>query len=401
MERLTVTLETVTPLFLAGANPRGAPELRPPAFRGALRYWLRAALGGVYGDSDEGLAQVRRLEAEILGSTEEKTGGASAIAVRISPPASLPTATYASSRRSGGQRAVPSGRDYLYWSMDASGSVEKGNYQPAKQYVPAGTRFDLCLCPRTGAVRAAEKIEQAAAALWLLVQLGGVGSRARRTAGSLSATWPEGCVWGRFADAVDVAGAASALGRGLQVVKTTFKSKGPISLGPLSEFDVLHPSVCRIWVLDVWPNAEAAVDAIGSALRRFRDHREPDHTQVARWLNGESIPTVERAVFGLPLPYRYSDGRTSGVVQAATAAGGRDAVIDRRASPLWLKVSKAGKDRYIGVATLFKSRLLPQGARLQARSKGYTPKIPPPPDYCLLEQWITEAFPGSQEVRYA
>lgn len=41
---LTVTLETVTPLFLGGADPRGAPELRAPAFRGALRYWLRATL---------------------------------------------------------------------------------------------------------------------------------------------------------------------------------------------------------------------------------------------------------------------------------------------------------------------------------------------------------------------
>jgi CRISPR-associated protein Cmr1 len=44
---LAVTLETVTPVFLGGADPRGAPELRPPAFRGAMRYWLRAALGGV------------------------------------------------------------------------------------------------------------------------------------------------------------------------------------------------------------------------------------------------------------------------------------------------------------------------------------------------------------------
>jgi CRISPR-associated protein Cmr1 len=44
---LAVTLETVTPLFLGGADPRGAPELRPPPFRGAMRYWLRAALGGL------------------------------------------------------------------------------------------------------------------------------------------------------------------------------------------------------------------------------------------------------------------------------------------------------------------------------------------------------------------
>jgi CRISPR-associated protein Cmr1 len=42
MQKITVKLETVTPLFLGGADPRGEPELRPPAFRGAMRYWLRA-----------------------------------------------------------------------------------------------------------------------------------------------------------------------------------------------------------------------------------------------------------------------------------------------------------------------------------------------------------------------
>ncbi len=47
MFQLSVTLETVTPLFLGGADPRGAPDLRSSAFRGALRYWLRAALGMV------------------------------------------------------------------------------------------------------------------------------------------------------------------------------------------------------------------------------------------------------------------------------------------------------------------------------------------------------------------
>ncbi|MGQ9778178.1 MAG: type III-B CRISPR module RAMP protein Cmr1, partial [Thermodesulfobacteriota bacterium] len=45
MCELKVTLETVTPLFLGGAAPRGAPELRAPSFRGALRYWLRALVG--------------------------------------------------------------------------------------------------------------------------------------------------------------------------------------------------------------------------------------------------------------------------------------------------------------------------------------------------------------------
>jgi hypothetical protein len=33
MRALNVTLETVTPVFLGGANPRGEPELRAPTCR--------------------------------------------------------------------------------------------------------------------------------------------------------------------------------------------------------------------------------------------------------------------------------------------------------------------------------------------------------------------------------
>ncbi len=64
---LTVTLETVTPLFLGGANPRDAPELRAASMRGALRYWLRAASGGAIGDSN--LAGLHALEEAVFGST--------------------------------------------------------------------------------------------------------------------------------------------------------------------------------------------------------------------------------------------------------------------------------------------------------------------------------------------
>lgn len=68
---LTVTLETVTPLFLGGAEPKekgSLPELRPPSFRGAMRYWLRAALGGVIGDRN--LEGLHKLESAVFGSTD-------------------------------------------------------------------------------------------------------------------------------------------------------------------------------------------------------------------------------------------------------------------------------------------------------------------------------------------
>lgn len=80
--KLTVTLKTVTPMFLGGANSQETSELRPTAFRGAMRYWLRAALGGIIGDNN--LKGLRQLEGEVFGSQEY----GSPIVLRLSASAS-------------------------------------------------------------------------------------------------------------------------------------------------------------------------------------------------------------------------------------------------------------------------------------------------------------------------
>jgi len=70
MRKVEIELMTVTPLFLGGSDPRSGqpPELRPPSFRGAMRYWYRAVLGGVVGDKN--LQAVRQLETMVFGSTD-------------------------------------------------------------------------------------------------------------------------------------------------------------------------------------------------------------------------------------------------------------------------------------------------------------------------------------------
>lgn len=69
MRKVEVELITVTPLFLGGSDPRNEPpELRPPSFRGAMRYWYRAAVGGVVGDKN--LEALRKMETAVFGSTE-------------------------------------------------------------------------------------------------------------------------------------------------------------------------------------------------------------------------------------------------------------------------------------------------------------------------------------------
>ncbi|MCX7840106.1 MAG: hypothetical protein N2559_11720, partial [Anaerolineae bacterium] len=158
-------------------------------------------------------------------------------------------------------------------------------------------------------------------------------------------------------------------------------------------FDVLHKNTCRIWVLTdakPWTSAEQAVEAIGAAMRDFRSGREPDHQAVRALLErGTRPPTVERAAFGLPLPFRYSDGGPTDVLQGIHH--------DRRASPLALRVTQLAPDCFVGVAVLFESELLPRNEGLQFQRTRKT--TAPPPNYDLIHQFITEKF-HAQEVKF-
>ncbi len=397
-----LSLRTVTPLFMAGAEARGAPELRPPAFRGAMRYWLRAAAAGAYGDDDSGLLRVREIEGFTFGSTDEARGSASTVTVRVSPqstpnPIEFRKQASVHVTKNGKLIQQPTGRDYLYWSMAASGRIQTESYQAPKQYWPDEMTFELQLQKRTGGLRDEQALLWATAAAWLLIQFGGVGSRSRRTAGSLSSTRLQEISGLRFATtATSCVQLADELTQGLKFVRAMFPTaSSAASVSDPSSFDILHAQACRIWVLGMWADSSTAVESVGAALRDFRSYREPDHANVARWLGGDAIPTVERAAFGLPIPFHYSDGGPRGTVQGRL----RNPTIDRRASPLWLKITRTLDGRYAGVATLFKSALLPAGEKLYAKTRGGPlPPVNPPTDYSLIEKWVASAYPNASEV---
>lgn len=75
MKTVTFECETVTPMFLAGADGR-TPELRPPSIKGAMRFWWRAMNGH--------LEKLKDREAEIFGASDEKIGK-SKFSIRVKP----------------------------------------------------------------------------------------------------------------------------------------------------------------------------------------------------------------------------------------------------------------------------------------------------------------------------
>ena len=66
MHKITFTCETITPMFLAGADG-STPELRAPSIKGALRFWWRALNGHL------SLKELKEQEGEIFGNTEQRS----------------------------------------------------------------------------------------------------------------------------------------------------------------------------------------------------------------------------------------------------------------------------------------------------------------------------------------
>jgi CRISPR-associated protein Cmr1 len=286
-------------------------------------------------------------------------------------------------------RDQPTGRDYLFWSM-----ARMGRDGFNRQYYPPGRTFTLTLSQRVPDQKALEK---AVAAFWLLTYLGGIGARSRRAAGSLAVTQ----VSSPFSlplsfQTPETAEKFSAfLRKGLDDARKIIAptpAAGASASPP--QFDVLAPlqNACRIWVLHhlpLWSTSQQALETIGASMRDFRSRRPPDHDEVARWLTGQGTPpTIQRAAFGLPIQFRYSNGGPSGFVQSTNHDH------DRRASPVLLRVAKLSgtSPQYVGVVVLFKAQFLPPGERLEAKNNRSARPLSPPADYSLIEQWIN-TFP--------
>ena len=350
MQEVTFTLRVLTPLFLTGTDQTTA-ELRAPSFRGLMRYWQRALVGGLVGASPQSLERMKKVETALFGATD--TG--SAVAIKVSAASDKPREfTEQTSVRVGGNWQA-TGKGYLLWSMAKSGRADRGNLKPARWYFPPGTSFQVTLSTR-GTDRT--KLDQAIATFWLLTQFGGLGSRSRRCAGSLAVQTVQGhnTTTLPFQEAENAQALKLKLEQGIreaksitrQALETIEKHSLPQISIKQTEFDILAPGTCRIWILQdeqAWSSAERAMTRLGEDLQSYRSH----------------IAIGQRKIFGLPLPPIIFN--------------------QRRSSPLLLRVVELQEKRYVGIAVLFKTTScdVAQG------------------DYTVIENWINN-FRGKLEV---
>jgi CRISPR-associated protein Cmr1 len=379
--RFSVILETVTPLFLGGADPRGEPELRAASIRGALRFWLRALLGGVIGDDENALKALRQAEAAVFGSTDT---GASPVVVRICNPrcgACVSFSKLAEWDPSSKSYNWP-GIAYLFFA------ARKTQNEPERSAIPAKSSFELELRLRTG-VRDQDSLQKAYAALWLLTHLGGLGARSRRGAGSLQVTQVNGNMPISALPPLEVRASTpdelqKELQDGLRKLRETLGSSASIAINRPSAFDALHQDVCKIWVVKkTFTSWEEPLDSIGRQMQQFRYKRQPDYHNVKNAVQGQGLTQpVQRAAFGLPIVFYYrSLGGAKGTLE-----GERH---DRRASPLFIRVTRLTDGKYALVLTLFRAHLLEPEERLKLKRQGPSAVVNTP-DLSLINDFINE-----------
>lgn len=297
----TIELETITPIFLSGADQL-ATELRAPSVRGALRFWFRATRGAEIEET-----QLRREEDALFGAPDGENGASKVIVRVLGQPQVLPSGQAAS-------------RDFLATCQTRSGTKS----MPAMAYLGFGpyqydprSRGQLSARPAI-APRSAWKLQllfrrpldepssrHLRRTLWTWLAVGGLGSRSRRGFGSLLVREAD-CFQGldplKPIPTLDASSLAHLRGQRAEPAFTRF-SPG-----------------ARLFEGEPRGTADDALGALGWDYKAWREHLEGAHHtgQRRQWL-------------GAPLNI---DGRNA-------------SSLERRASPYFFHIAKRGDKRFV------------------------------------------------------
>jgi len=299
--RITVMVDT--PMFLAGANQHHIEHelLRVPSLRGLLRWWWRAA------QSYQDLERLRNAEAAIWGSlpTKELPHPQRGVVIRSTTLPHPRTTTV-----TGG---TGSAEFYLSYGLGENRGATTGNHTQARPGFAPGQTADLEIFAHTDPQRYEVEL-----ALSLLLAFGGLGSRNRRSWGSLSAAHRDGAVASRPRFPAEV---QTHLGGLLDRVPARTVDGSAVLRSLLGRHARVETARCAFTHHELLNTAHAIF-------------KGPDKLHKEAWC------------FGLP----HTRGKG--------AAQDGPQWVDRRASPIMLKATRLADDQYALSALLLDGAFL-------------------------------------------
>ncbi|MDH7570079.1 MAG: RAMP superfamily CRISPR-associated protein [Armatimonadota bacterium] len=363
MASLEITLELVTPAYAGGAETSQCDGLRPPVLKAMLRFWWRTLFPHLPPE------ELFKREEQLFGSTRVGQG------LRVVPlqnPADVEIEPE-------GQRLQP-GTAFLSYGV-SEWDKSAGRFVTNRRRARAGqsTAFRLQWGARLPEGAETELVKT----LWLLSAFGGWGTKARRGWGSVRVQCS------RFGEEAnrqlpDPHGTRQQADLVALLLDGLHSALGPREKLPARPAHTAFSRNARLLVGKGYPDANAALDAMGSLYNRYRralgarrghgpDKVGPDHQQRSGWLERGPQPT-DRAplgsAFGLPHLATFSNGAKVDVGVGKNLSG-------RRASPLFFKVLRCGEG-CVPVVLWLPARFLPDGEHIFVRTPAAEQEVQPP-----------------------
>ncbi|MHA1265530.1 MAG: type III-B CRISPR module RAMP protein Cmr1 [Candidatus Helarchaeota archaeon] len=381
MEEITLELESVTPVFIAGADQRSIENegLRAPSLRGAMRWWFRAVAGGVkfsYGDLD--LNSVIKEEERIWGTDDKRSKVSLSVVSR-----NLNISTF--------QNVKKEGIRYLSYGLFK------------RPYTDLGSQFGIRILFRY--IVSDEEKEKVIATLWLLLNLGNVGSKSRKGFGGLRVTNNVTISGIEFKNPSSLKELEEYLKNNLKECIRIFGWGGRTPMNKsLPKYPIIAPYYWKMKILyNTYNSAIDAINYIGKKIRKYREDRDNSSARPIRptgkgtflyWVTRDyssvksiytkgSPSTPPGSIFGLPHQFQFRSINQKAVVKGTEH--------DRRASPLYIKIWKLGNNRFAVGLQLFKSLFLPENKlRISALQNPNIKADVNLPSYSYLENFLNQ-----------
>ncbi len=360
MCQANLTLEVITPMYLRRIEGED-PEWRLSSIKGIMRFWFCAALGAYVSPEKDGeKLNLLTLENMVFGSTSRKS------------PVILKKIKQDFKKNSFSKK---SSQDLLYLAGPA--------IQKEKFFIDINSTFTFNLSAPE------PYYTLALSSLWLASYFGGLGARSRRGFGSFSIKFvgnkpsislefepeetddPE-----KFARFLK-----TNLNKILSFIKGEFLKQDYVTWkeDQLPTFPCFRKGFWEATVkrLDSCKDANKALSQVGNYLRSFRS--TGDFSEKKRkTLDYETISEIfassekkeivlQNLVFGLPLNFvrTIKKGKKKEIkVKKGFELKVQDKNISRRASPLFLSISK-GKNTFFLIATGFNEKFLEENVKIK------------------------------------
>ncbi|MBS1553122.1 MAG: type III-B CRISPR module RAMP protein Cmr1 [Bacteroidetes bacterium] len=375
MEKITFECETITPMFLGGADGK-TPELRPPSIKAAMRFWWRAL------NADLSIKNLRKKEAEIFGGSGEKEGRSKfnlrVTIIESSTKDKLKDKIWNS--KTNKVKDEYEGTSYLFYS------TLLGDGRPYFEKM----KFKIEISSQIKAI-----LKDMSDIFFVFSLLGSLGSRSRRGAGNFKIL--KVIENNKLINDYEFKSITNK-----EDLKRYFELflKNLVKKCTTTQKQYSNLSSVRMFIFDSDNSATRCLEILGKNFKTFRTRRNPDYNTVKDFLNtGSTSKPIEKSNFGLPISYRYSSLKG----KSATIEGSSVNERQRSASPVIFKViecNNTGSSIFFPIIIIFERELLPSSDKVKIKDtdkKGNRPKNVSIPSNTIISDFIHQ-LPSNVEV---